>query len=320
MRRTPTLVVAGAALMVAGSLTAAAGASPGKHGDVGPALIGDYKHLVVIYEENHSFDNLYGDVGFGRRAAGRRALLRPAGAHDPGSAERRRLRLPAAGRREPHVAQPAADHVRRLRARRPGQRTSPTTRSPSTTTSARTTRPARRLASSPPTASEGHRALPGGCTRDLVHRFYQEQYQLNGGLQNRYVTGSDAVGLTMGHYNTTQLPIYQFLHGEHAPELRDRRPLLPGRVRRIVPEPPVPGGRALHRSTHPAEPTVRRTPWSTATVSRTPATRSITRPRRSKDGAADPGLRAERRTRTSPAATTPSTRFSRPMRRTARPA
>jgi phospholipase C len=59
--------------------------------------------------------------------------------------------------------------------------------------------------------------LPGGCTRDLVHRFYQEQYQLNGGLQNRYVTGSDAVGLTVGHYNTTQLPIYQFLHGKHAP-------------------------------------------------------------------------------------------------------
>ena len=26
----------------------------------------------------------------------------------------------------------------------------------------------------------------GGCTRDLVHRFYEEQYQLNGGAQNRY--------------------------------------------------------------------------------------------------------------------------------------
>ena len=44
--------------------------------------------------------------------------------------------------------------------------------------------------------------LPGGCTRDLVHRFYQEQYQLDGGRQDRYVTGSDAVGLTMGTYDT----------------------------------------------------------------------------------------------------------------------
>src|SRR4029450_1875818 len=59
--------------------------------------------------------------------------------------------------------------------------------------------------------------LPGGCTRDLVHRFYQEQYQLNGGNQNRYVTGSDAVGMTMGYYDTTQLPIYNYLHANGAP-------------------------------------------------------------------------------------------------------
>src|SRR4029453_7350688 len=54
--------------------------------------------------------------------------------------------------------------------------------------------------------------LPGGCTRDLVHRFYQEQYQLNDGRQNRYVTGSGAVGLTMGVYDTRALPIYQYPH------------------------------------------------------------------------------------------------------------
>ena len=29
----------------------------------GPALAGGFKHLVVIYEENHSFDNLYGTWG-----------------------------------------------------------------------------------------------------------------------------------------------------------------------------------------------------------------------------------------------------------------
>ena len=62
--------------------------------------------------------------------------------------------------------------------------------------------------------------LPGGCTRDLVHRFYQEQYQLNGGRQNRYVTGSDAVGLTMGHYDTRELPIYEYLHARHLRAMR----------------------------------------------------------------------------------------------------
>jgi len=59
--------------------------------------------------------------------------------------------------------------------------------------------------------------LPGGCTEDIVHRFYQEQYQLNGGAQNRYVTGSDAIGLTMGVYDTRALPIYAYLHQDGHP-------------------------------------------------------------------------------------------------------
>jgi phospholipase C len=60
-------------------------------------------------------------------------------------------------------------------------------------------------------------ALPGGCTRDLVHRFYQEQWQIDGGKQDRYVAGSDAVGLAMGRYDTQALPIYAYLHGAGAP-------------------------------------------------------------------------------------------------------
>src|SRR5262249_52978545 len=41
---------------------------------------------------------------------------------------------------------------------------------------------------------------------------------INGGLQNRYVTGSDAAGLAMGAYDTTTLPIYTYLHGAGAPK------------------------------------------------------------------------------------------------------
>ena len=81
--------------------------------------------------------------------------------------------------------------------------------------------------------------LPGGCTRDLVHRYYQEQYQLDGGKQDRYVTGSDAVGLTMGYYDTTRAADLQVPAPPRPPGLRDRRRLLPGRVRRLVPQPPV---------------------------------------------------------------------------------
>jgi acid phosphatase len=60
--------------------------------------------------------------------------------------------------------------------------------------------------------------LPGGCTRDIVHRFYQEQYQLNGGKQNRYTVGSDAAGLTQGYYDTKSLPIYEYLHEKGHPD------------------------------------------------------------------------------------------------------
>jgi len=54
-------------------------------------------------------------------------------------------------------------------------------------------------------------------TRDLVHRYYQEQYQLNNGAQNRYVAGSDAIGLAMGYYDTRKLPVYAYLRSPGAP-------------------------------------------------------------------------------------------------------
>ena len=61
-------------------------------------------------------------------------------------------------------------------------------------------------------------ATAGGCTRDMVHRFYQEQYALNGGKQNRYITGSDSAAMTFGYYDTTKLPIYEYLHRNGAPK------------------------------------------------------------------------------------------------------
>jgi len=57
----------------------------------------------------------------------------------------------------------------------------------------------------------------GGCTRDLWHKYYQEQYQLHGGKLDRYVTGSDAIGLALGVYGTEGLPIYRYFQGIGAP-------------------------------------------------------------------------------------------------------
>lgn len=46
-------------------------------------------------------------------------------------------------------------------------------------------------------------------TRDLVHRFYQNQEQIDGGRNDRFAAVSDAGGLTMGYYDGRALPLYQ---------------------------------------------------------------------------------------------------------------
>ena len=167
-------------------------------------LPGGYKNLVVIYEENHSFDNLYGSWGRVGGQRGRRPARTPAATHDPGRPGRHAVRLPAAERRQPHLARrwptTCTDPAHGV----PASHFAQPTRSPSTTTSSPTdtTCPAPGVFAPNGVLKDTGR-LPGGCTRDLVHRFYQEQYQIDGGKQDRYVTGSDAVGLTMGHYDTT---------------------------------------------------------------------------------------------------------------------
>jgi acid phosphatase len=181
-------------------------------------LPGGYRHLVVIYEENHSFDNLYGHWGRveGQRVDGLRQApvsTRRQVAED-GSRYRCLLQDDVNLRAPSPLSSTCRDarhgvpdsHFRNRPFRiddyiRPEDRTCP---APG--------------ASAPDgVLKDSAGALPGGCTRDLVHRFYQEQYQINGGRQNRYVTGSDAVGLTMGTYATRQLPIYRYLHSRGAP-------------------------------------------------------------------------------------------------------
>lgn len=47
-------------------------------------------------------------------------------------------------------------------------------------------------------------------TGDLVHRFYQEQEQINGGRMDRFAAVSDAGGLAMGHYNSGQTTLWRY--------------------------------------------------------------------------------------------------------------
>jgi len=78
-------------------------------------------------------------------------------------------------------------------------------------------------------------------THDLWHRFYQNQMQINGGKNDKFVAYADAGGLVMGHYKRRR----QIAAVEPRQAIHAGRQLLHGRVRRLVPEPFLVGVR-LH--------------------------------------------------------------------------
>ena len=47
-------------------------------------------------------------------------------------------------------------------------------------------------------------------TRDLIHEFYRNQEQINGGRNDRFVAASDAGALTMGYYDGSTLPMWKW--------------------------------------------------------------------------------------------------------------
>ncbi|HXQ64069.1 MAG TPA: alkaline phosphatase family protein [Steroidobacteraceae bacterium] len=169
------------------------------------------RHFVVIYEENHSFDNLYGGWEGVRGLAD--ASPERARQVDQHAVPYKCLAQADVNLRAPPLPVTCVDTTTAIPlqsafANAPftidayiaaGDRTCPP--------------PGERFGQGVPNGA----GLAGGCTRDIVHRFYQEQYQLDGGRQDRYVTGSDAVGLAMGHYETRRLPIYRYLHARGHP-------------------------------------------------------------------------------------------------------
>ena len=138
--------------------------------DAAAPSLASIKHFVVIYMENHSFDNLYG--GF-PGAEGLAAL-------DAGAS---------------NVAQIDDTGARYATRPPPPLSGAPDVRFPSTLPNA-------------PFSIEQY--VPLGMTPpDLVHKFYAEQLQINGGAMNRFAFVSDAKGLVMGHYDTMSLPVAQ---------------------------------------------------------------------------------------------------------------
>jgi acid phosphatase len=161
LQRVLTFAIGLLTVMAAGPMVTAVQASEGE-GSAGKGNIGalaGINHLVVIYDENHSFDNLYGFFP-GANGISRASAIS-------------KTQVDLAGNPLPCL------HV------------------PSLTTACLPNQPFDITNYIP--ASQN--------TRDLVHRFYQEQVQIDGGKMNKFATVSDAQGLAMGYYPTSQLPV-----------------------------------------------------------------------------------------------------------------
>ncbi|MEW9531593.1 alkaline phosphatase family protein [Microbispora sp. NPDC049125] len=214
----PAVALALAALLPAPALAAGCRAGPHGDGHGGHAVAGRYHHLVVVYEENHSFDNLYGSWG----PVGGERVDALSGPFTPRSRQvaqdgspYRCLPQNDVNLTSPPLAPTCGDASHGVPASHFANQPftvddhiSPTDR----------TCPAPGVSAPNGVLAGSVGAEPGGCTRDLVHRFYQEQYQIDHGEQDRYVTGSDAVGLTMGVYDTRRLPLWTYLHAPGAPK------------------------------------------------------------------------------------------------------
>jgi phospholipase C len=121
------------------------------------------KHVIVVYQENWSFDSLYGDFPGAN------------GLDNAGSAV---VQIDKLGVPYPVLPQPVD-----------------------------TVSPNRFPANLPVQPFDASLYVPADhTTADLVHRFYQEQYQIDGGKMDRFVAGSNAAGLVMSYYNATNLP------------------------------------------------------------------------------------------------------------------
>ncbi|MBI1779631.1 MAG: acid phosphatase [Proteobacteria bacterium] len=135
------------------------------------AGIDDVKHLIVIYGENRSFDNLYG--------------LFP-GADGIANSERTQTQVDKEGKVYEALPQPINTGLKP-----PG----PDPRFP---------------ANLPNKPFDIGKYVPiGEKTGDLVHRYWHEMEQIDGGKMDKFVAWSDAAGLAMGYYDGSSMALWK---------------------------------------------------------------------------------------------------------------
>ncbi len=130
--------------------------------------LGQINHLIVIYQENWSFDGLYG---------------RFPGANGLANAGEAVAQVDKDGHPYATLPQPINNSLRP-----PG--------------------PDPRFPADLPVApfNVAQFVQPDETTGDLVHRFYQEQYQIDHGRMDKFVAWSDAAGLVMSYFDASNMP------------------------------------------------------------------------------------------------------------------
>ena len=166
----------------------AASAILGSAGEVSGAGIEDIATIVVIYAENRSFDNLYGSFP----GAHGLSELTPAGYPQLDRDGSILKELPpvwdglTAKGVVPPVTQAQTEHL-----------------------------PNAPFAIDDP---KGFNTPLSVTTHDLWHRFYQNQMQIDGGKNDRFVAYADSGAFVMGHYddNGSKLPLWDVAKQIHA--------------------------------------------------------------------------------------------------------
>jgi acid phosphatase len=210
MRRRRWALAVAIASIIAAVGVAAAGAGRGDD------QLGKINHIVVIYQENHSFDNLFGgwEGVNGRANADAAHTIQVDQNGNPFSC----LFQLDVNLTSPPLAPVCSGVTPKGVSFNSHFLNAPFTIDDFIPSTAVTCPPETNAFAFPNGLLNGDpRAHAGGCTRDIVHKFYQEIYQLNGGAQNRYAAGSDSASTVMGVYDTQQLPIYRYLHSPGAP-------------------------------------------------------------------------------------------------------
>ena len=175
------LALGGAALAIGGTETLAAGAKPAAS-SMAPAAIDealrkDIQQVVVIYLENRSFNNLFANFP---------GVEQPLGALKP-DAYLQRDRDGSVLKELPPIWHGLAPHKQTVNHRDYQVMQDHLTGLPNAPWALRT--------------GDGEPLPHGVVTRDLIHAFYENQRQINGGKNDGFVAWGDTGAMVMGHYD-----------------------------------------------------------------------------------------------------------------------